>query len=161
MGLARDAVLFVQLMHQPMIKHCAHLPFEPMEDPNGNIKCHFPSETSVADLFDVEDVEVTFKGFIAMPESNVDAETGFKVLSTEQDLCTNARDAVDAACTLVQEECGGSKGGSARVAIAIAIAVARARTVACTRQHSSVMLHAKRWTMQWRTRRNIVVCLTN
>jgi hypothetical protein len=92
-------------------KHCAHLSFEPMEDPNGDIKCQVSSETSVADLFDVE---VTFKNFIAVPESEVDPETGFSVLSTEQDLCDNARDAVEAACTLVQEECGGSKGGKCK-----------------------------------------------
>lgn len=58
--------------------HCAHISFEPQEDPHGVIKCQKSANISYADIFDEDDFD-GFYDYIESKESMIESRDGFVI----------------------------------------------------------------------------------
>lgn len=90
--------------------HCAHISFEPMADPQGNVKCQESLGRQPSDFFDEGDLD-EFDKFCA--ENGVDPALGYRVLAPS---CVRHSNCVDKAqckghnnqdkrCRMVKEDC--------------------------------------------------------
>jgi len=63
--------------------HCAHISFEPQEDPNGHVKCQESKMVDPFTLFDPEDIE-DFRDWLESPESLIESRSGFRILTLDK-----------------------------------------------------------------------------
>jgi len=68
--------------------HCAHISFEPQEDPDGNIKCQQNKGLDKFDFFDKQDIE-NFREFLDSPRSLIESTSGYKILYKPKRTNTN------------------------------------------------------------------------